>query len=387
MMELFDRQDKEDDYQGVPQGSRTELEQVTREIYQQQMKHRFFVIFHNGSNEEIDLASLCGFALSGYSTNKVLWTFQGRFRLKPRAEIDTAMKSTGTTDTFFSALPGHGGVPQAQLWSYLVQKEASEVAETCKINTGPRGVIVHPEQVAECFLYLLRLCCRGGHHSIDYNWATHGANYWICDGIIMQQLQQGHDGEVGDDGLWRAAEAIQSEVLLDAYYHQYLPSSPLARFVESKPCWSSPNYGFNEIPGGAAIPNGDMFFQHCFDKLRVLKLSWCTFSIQSPPFLCCHSLRFLWLDHCQDTGNNDTDTARIEEDVRRCFQRLWVLVMHNTKCDQILSAQMLDLMTQLRELIVMGAQDWDMGQLHGRLPNIRKLRITNSDGDEQDGAS
>ena len=137
-------------------------------------------------------------------------------------------------------------------------------------------------------------------------------------------------------------------------------------------------YGFNDIPGGAAIPNGDMFFQHCFDKLRVLKLSWCTFSIQSPPLLCCHSLRFLWLDHCQDTGNNDTDRARMEEDVRRCFQRLWVLVMHNTKCDQILSAQTLDLMTQLRELIVMGAQDWDLGQLHGRLPNIRKLRITNS---------
>ena len=68
----------------------------------------------------------------------------------------------------------------------------------------------------------------------------------------------------------------------------------------------------------------------------------------------------------------------MEEDVRRCFQRLWVLVVSHTKCDQILSAQMLDLMTQLRELIVMGAQDWDLGQLHGRLPNIRKLRITNS---------
>ena len=158
VMELFDRQDEEDDYQGVPQGSRAGLEQVTREIYQhvlqQQMKHRFFVIFHNGSNEEIDLASLCGFTLSGYSTNKVLWTFQGRFRLKPRAEIDTAVNSTGTTDTFISASSRYEGrVPQAQFWSYLVQKEASEVAETCKINTGPSGVIVQPEQVAECFLY------------------------------------------------------------------------------------------------------------------------------------------------------------------------------------------------------------------------------------------
>ncbi|RLN36075.1 hypothetical protein C2845_PM03G21760 [Panicum miliaceum] len=126
-----------------------------------------------------------------------------------------------------------------------------------------------------------------------------------------------------------------------------------------------------------AIPNADMFFQHCSDKLRVLKLSRCTFSIQSPPFLCCHGLRFLWLDNCQDTGNN-TDGARMEEDARRCFQRLWVLDVRYTNCDQILSAQTLDLMTQLRELVVMGAQGWDMGQLHGRLPSIRKLRITNS---------
>jgi len=35
-------------------------------------------------------------------------------------------------------------------------------------------------------------------------------------------------------------------------------------------------------------------------------------------------------------------------------------------------------MTQLRELNVMGAQDWDIGQLQGQLPNIRKLRVTKS---------
>ncbi|RLM85888.1 hypothetical protein C2845_PM04G04390 [Panicum miliaceum] len=69
----------------------------------------------------------------------------------------------------------------------------------------------------------------------------------------------------------------------------------------------------------------------------------------------------------------------MEEDVRRCFQGLWVLDVRYTNCDRILSAQTLDLMTQLRELVVMGAENWDMGQLHGRLlPNIRKLRKTNS---------
>jgi hypothetical protein len=44
------------------------------------------VIFHNGSNEEIDLANF-GFPLSQYLDNKVLWTFQGRFRLYPRNKV------------------------------------------------------------------------------------------------------------------------------------------------------------------------------------------------------------------------------------------------------------------------------------------------------------
>jgi len=38
----------------------------------QKLNCRFLVIFHNGSGEEIDLASLYGFPLFGFSTNKVL---------------------------------------------------------------------------------------------------------------------------------------------------------------------------------------------------------------------------------------------------------------------------------------------------------------------------
>nr|CAB3504086.1 unnamed protein product [Digitaria exilis] len=100
VMELFNREDEEDDFKGVPLGSRTELPQVLRAMYQHihKLNRRFLVIFHNGSNEEIDLASFCGFPLSGYSANKVLWTFQGRFRLKPRTKVDKAMASIETTD-------------------------------------------------------------------------------------------------------------------------------------------------------------------------------------------------------------------------------------------------------------------------------------------------
>jgi hypothetical protein len=256
-----------------------------------------------------------------------------------------------------------------ELWAYLVHQEASEIAAAaaCKMNTGGLGILDQPEQVAECFLYMLQLCCRGSQFT-GYDVATRGTSYWICD-------KQG----AATDGLWRAADALQRELRLDVDYHQYLPSSPLAWSVESKPYWSSPTHGFTWILAGA-IPNGDMF-RHYSDKLSVLKLSRCSFSFHSPPFLSCHSLRFLWFDHCQDTGISagEAEAAGRDEDVvRRCFQRLWVLDVRYTSCDQILSPQMLDLMTQLRELNVMGAQGWDMGQLQGRLPNVHKLRVTKS---------
>ncbi|KAF7076955.1 hypothetical protein CFC21_081555 [Triticum aestivum] len=61
-----------------------------------------------------------------------------------------------------------------------------------------------------------------------------------------------------------------------------------------------------------------------------------------------------------------------------CFQSLWVLDLRHPDCDQILSARVMDLMIQLRDLNVMGARNWDMSHLQGRLHNIRKLRVTKS---------
>jgi hypothetical protein len=55
-----------------------------------------------------------------------------------------------------------------------------------------------------------------------------------------------------------------------------------------------------------------------------------------------------------------------------------VLDVRYTCSDHILSAQMMDFMTQFRELNVIGVENWDIGQLKGRLPNIRKLQVTKS---------
>ncbi|TVU41918.1 hypothetical protein EJB05_15477, partial [Eragrostis curvula] len=308
VMEMFDKQEEEDDFRGVAQYSRTEVEHVTRVMYQhiQKLNRRLLVIFHNGSSEEIDLASLCGFPLSGYSINKMLWTFQGRFRLKPRSKVDSALKSAGTTDAFLSAT---SHIPYSHdLWYYCVREEADKLVAAFKINTDPQGVISqHAQVLVECFMYMLELC-RIRHQSIYYDLATHSANYWICDGVINQPRlgETGIGAYDGDDGLWRTTEALQCEMQLDAEYHQDLLPLHLA---------SSTTCG---------------------------------------------------------AGTED-------DDIRRCFQRLWVLdVRYTVGCDKILSAQMMDIMTHLRELNVMGAQGWDIGQLQGRLPNIRKLRVQKS---------
>lgn len=401
VMEMFDWQDEEDDIHGVAQDSRLEIPQVRGAMFRRikELNHRFLVIFHNGSSKEIDLSSF-GFPISEYYDNMVLWTFQGRFRLYPRMKVGSALHNSAgtaeTTDVFASAsyLDLEGRDPQ-ELWSILVHREAAEVAEN---NTR-----IHTAQVAECFfLHMLKLCCMGYNLKTDYDLATHACNYWLCEGI-MQQLQLGALGDTcivdsdtdGDEESWITADSLQREIQLDVDYyncnHQYFPSH-LVRYGKTMPCWSSP-YGFMLVPVGA-IPNADMLLKD-FNNLTVLKLSRRTFSFSSPPFLYYHKLKFLWLDHCEDQEVSNTagfpneekkistenraskEAADIQQ--RRCFfQKLWVLDVRYTCCDWILSTPMMDLMTQLRELNVMGAQDWDMGQLHGRLPNIRKLRATKS---------
>ncbi|KAK3139848.1 hypothetical protein QOZ80_5AG0391480 [Eleusine coracana subsp. coracana] len=378
VMEMFDKQDEDDDYRGLDQGSRLRIPQVQRAMHQriQDLNCRFLVIFHNGSNEEIDLASF-GFPLSEYLDNKVLWTFQGRFRLYPKIKIREALrKSTATnkTDVFILACKPDERDPQ-EFWPVLVCQEAAEVAQQSMMASIIRGIGI--DQLAQSFiLHMLKLCCIGHHFMLDYDLATQADNYWICDGIL-HQLQLGDDDE-----LWQAADAFKREILLDVdhykYNHQYFPSY-LLRYANSKPHWTWPPYEFLPIPA-SAIPNADMFQD--FNKLSVLKLSHRTFNFSSPPYVHCHNLKFLWLDNCHDDQEEMNKLVRplgaAGTTLQRCLGGLLVLHILDTCCDKILSVQMMDLMTQLRELNVIGAQDWDMGHLRGRLPSIRKLRVTKS---------
>uniref|UniRef100_A0ACD5TAZ7 Uncharacterized protein n=3 Tax=Avena sativa TaxID=4498 RepID=A0ACD5TAZ7_AVESA len=370
VMEMFDKQDEEDDFAGLDQGSRGEIEQVFTEIYQTIHNHKFLLILHNGSNDEIDIFNF-GLYLYGYANSKMLWTFRGRFRLDPKV-MDNVKKNT-TTHVLLSA--SRDGRDPKELWSYLVRHEAAQLCHG----------IIDSAVAAECVLYMLKQCCIGSH-IIDYDWAIHTTNYWVCNGIIA----------LSDiDRAWKVGDVLQREVhmlnidsRLTNDEATIMLSSHLVRSAERMPyCISTTTCGFVQSHSGVILEN--MFERS--HGLSVLKLSWCTFSLSLPPFLYCHSLRFLWIEHCQDhITRSSSDHCHIDADKEEleldnsttrswpCFQSLWVLDLRYTDCDWILSAQVMDLMTQLRVLNVTGAKNWDMSHLRGRLHNIRKLRITKS---------
>nr|XP_051195893.1 uncharacterized protein LOC127308976 isoform X2 [Lolium perenne] len=373
VMEIFDKQDEEDDFNGLDQGSRAEIAQISTEIYQTMQNLRFLVILHNGGNQEIDIFN-SGLSLYEYANSKMLWTFRGRFRLDPKV-IDNVKKST-TTDVLFSASRDRRD-PQ-ELWSYLVRHEAAQV------SWNKHGhAIIDSAIAAKCVSYMLKQSWIGSH-IIDYNWDIHASNYWICDGIITLE---------GIDQAWKVGNALQQEVQLLLDMDGRLNndesrlmtfSAQLASSAEVVPYWmSTTTCGFVLSPSGAILDN---MFQHSH-MLGVLKISRCAFSFSSPPFLCCHSLRFLCLEYCQDlrTRSCQSDADKQEKELDKspiesweCFQSLWVLDVRYTDWDQILSTEMIDLMTHLRELNVIGAKNWDMSHLRGRLCNIRKLRVKKS---------
>ncbi|XP_045085455.2 uncharacterized protein [Aegilops tauschii subsp. strangulata] len=376
VMEMLDKQDEEDDFNGLDQGSRTEIAQVVREIYQTTQNHRFLVILHNGSSEEIDIFDF-GLSLDRYANSKILWTFQGRFRIAPK--MTDSVKKSRTTDVILSASSGERD--PREHWFYLVREEAAQVA----FNKHGH-CIIDPGIATNCVLYALILSWFGLRIN-DYDWANHSSNYWVCDGVIAL---------TDIDKAWQVGNVLQHEVPLlhintrlnkdeSAVMASYHP----ARSAELMPYWTTTTtstFGFVVSPCGV-IPNNTFRHSH---RLGVLKLSRCAFSFSSPPFLYCQGLRFLWLDHCQDlptrstTDHHHTEADKEDEldsnttSLWECFRSLWVLDLRCTDCDWILSARMMDLMTQLRELNVMGAENLDMSHLRGRMRNIRKLRVTKS---------
>uniref|UniRef100_A0A452XBE8 Disease resistance protein At4g27190-like leucine-rich repeats domain-containing protein n=2 Tax=Aegilops tauschii subsp. strangulata TaxID=200361 RepID=A0A452XBE8_AEGTS len=355
VMDIFDRQDEEDNFSGIDEGSRAEIVFIGKEIHQVLTSHKCLVIFHNGSNDMVNL-NASGILQGDFFDTKVLWTFRGRFRLSPgiSEKADDSHLFICSEDLGYK-------------WNLLLKEEAREIdGYTDKLG----------ETVEECCLYLLALNSQGGN-IMDYNWATHASSYWVCDEIIQ--------GGQGDES-WEVAAALHKQINTEDYSSNTLPSfghelkNPPKRWVLSKENSVVPPESTSFFLAAVAsesdpplrpLPNA-MFHQS--NKLRVLKLCRCTFNFSSPPFHCCHKLRFLGLDSCQDL--QPEQDKKQDRQTMDFFKSLWVIDICNTDWDLPSSPEIIEKMAaNIREVHIKKGRIWCHSFAWRQLHNLHKLRV------------
>ncbi|KAE8769232.1 hypothetical protein D1007_59175 [Hordeum vulgare] len=385
-MDLFDKQDEEDDFSGVDKSSRAEIPDVGRLIFNRTMGRTLLVIFQNGSDDEIDFGNF-GIPIFDWSGNMIVWTFQGSFRLdrsiKDKVKsahiyLSVSIISYGKKFSFYKASLTNNEILK------LLHEEASQVLHD-----------INPSLITDCWLYL---CLFYFDHDnlIDYYEYAHASNYWVCDGIIPGE------GSVPWETGQRVHEAIRLEYLHTKKNRTLFHWSPVDLLEEKKKsAWISvtsknvKNQVIPTVPEDATsyfltLEKSDRLTalpKHLFHqsiKLCVLRLSCCTFSFASPPFICCRNLKFILLDSCRAEDVDlidDIDKKHVIE--WEFLKSLWVLDIRDTNWDWILSPSKMVLMTELRELNLkaVGASScvWDMSKLELTwLCNLQILRVIDS---------
>lgn len=381
VMAIFDQCNEDDDFNGTDQGSRGVISHIRREIFRKLVNNTFVVVFHNGSRRYIDLYE-CGVPVISLMSNKVLWTWHGRFRLGLELEDGEQEKMKMQTDVDLRTSLG-SEFTDKELRRGLMREEAEEVAKC----TG----IVDPDYmdqnvVKQCFWYAFVVKGLASFSGIDLG--THVSSYWICDGILQGQ---------GDTSAWEIGDRLHRNMLLVTWdeiidnltdelypdtadfedkrweftthkellqdHARVLPPEATSFFLYAE---ESP---INTVP--VLLPVS--LFQHSqSSKLRVLHLSCCSFSFTSPPFLGCSQLRLLHLDHCTDMTVQEHPS---NENIL-CFHKLWVLSLTHTEWYWLLSEKMKRSMVDLRELNVEGVKYGSVSDLCRGSLSLVMLRVT-----------
>nr|BAK01867.1 predicted protein [Hordeum vulgare subsp. vulgare] len=370
VMAIFDQQDEEDDFSGIDEGSRGVIEDIRTEIFIKLASSRFVVIFHNGSDEYIDLYE-CGVPVISFLSIKVLWTWHGRFEPDFHYSRSTEYDMESHTDVMVNYF--HDDCIRDE----AILEESKEIAAYIGIPEPYMNHII----VEKCIQYADAL-----KHCSMFNWENWASNYFVCDGIIQGQ---------GDTSAWGVADAVQRNISTKWLYsgsddvirrhmqcrlhdrlalveHKkgLLPDDIGMVLSEATSCFILPDYNYYYYQL-ATIP--DCIFQHSHSsKLRVLHLRCCSFSFESPPFLCCSKLRFLQLYSCT---NILSDKHPSHNEDMSCFHKLWVLHLWDTNWYQLLSEEMMNFMADLRELRVELVKGWSISDLHGKFPSLVKVQV------------
>lgn len=355
VMATLDGQDVEDDFNGVDEGSRAEMVDVTREIYRTIMNLTCLVIFHNGSDSTVDFSNF-GFPQVDWFPCIVLWTFRGRLRLNP--EVKDKVDSS------------HLYIYQPITWGFdsdtakLILDEATEIVKSIQHKQS-----ITPTIAAKCISYILWLNNEEGGGTMDYNWTTHASNYWVCDGII-------EEGQSDDS--WELSTALHQQIRLEDCSYQTINFRGHEHTEHWKSVIEDPSNieegtssYFLSAKNGLSLP--PKMFQQSY-RLRVLKLSGCNFSFYSPPFCCCHSLRFLGLDKCKDQPQEEEDKQT--RPTTKYLHSLWVLDVRNMDWElDLLQDSIEQMAVNIREIHVKNGRIWRSNLAWGQLQNLRKLRV------------
>ncbi|KAM0852612.1 hypothetical protein ACQ4PT_051627 [Festuca glaucescens] len=385
VMAILDKQEEEDDFKGVDESSRNEMDSVSLVIDQTLSATKFVMFFLNGSDNEIDVGLFGIPRFARYGNNIMLWTFT-RSSLTTHQHNKKAgeLRYTHGHWDFFISINSFG----SSNFLGLLHQHAATI-----VDHGLGMQDINPTMVAECLLYGLFLCYNF-HIATKLDWLSHASNYWICDAIIKGDRARDISNTLHGQISWECDAYLIDEVLKK--YMQYMEPPFLVVkdvdvYKEGPYRWISVTSRNMEICGLQTIPatTSSLFlaferFNHSSilsnglfensSKLGVLVLCSCAFNFASPPFRRCQSLRFLGLDHCttskigEEENHNHTEWA--------CLYNLLVLDLRYTDWDEILSEEKMSLMTNITELNIEGVRCWQYTtQLQGRLPNLQRLRI------------
>ncbi|CAL5058722.1 unnamed protein product [Urochloa decumbens] len=385
-MAMFDKQDEVDDFNGVDQDSRDVLRSVSTAIDQKLGHRKFIMIFLNGGKDEVDVSR---FGINPeYRDHTIIWTFN-RLYLTIREDHIEIKRKLRYTDIFVLVNRTANGLTSSEFCAVLREVAANIVARhPCTHN-------INLTMVMECCLYELFMQY-SFHRATSFAWAAHAPNYWMCDGIIKEDGKKEICRSTLHQEIHWECDASRLDLVFEGLMKD--PEAPFfivkddISFLEMRPCrWicvtskdlvrihvdiktrfkmaSSLFVALEESAKPPCLPNG--FLKHC-SNLCVLALSHCAFSFVSPPFLRCHKLRFLGLDHC-----SHDNTSEAEDNANwKCLQNLWVLDLRYTEWDDILSKEKMNIMANLREVNIEGYMCWQLIAIfHRRLLYLQRLRI------------
>ncbi|CAL5009574.1 unnamed protein product [Urochloa decumbens] len=406
-MAKIDEQDDEDDFNGVDCGSRDVIREVSAMIFQTLMESRFMMVFLNGSNDEVDLRE---FGIPEYH-GLIIWTFRRSF--VTMHQIDgisfQEFRHRGRTELFI-----HIPYKPTHLSDSDLNALFSKVAANDIVARYPFMPEINLTMVIYCCCYSFFLH-RISRSTIVWDWAPHAPNFWICDGIIQEgdrtrEISNALGSEISFDGDYSMLDNVFARIMQSlGTYHLTIEGEDDDKidkyeerpyrwiFVTSKKKIVQDNMknilaratsiflAFSRTIGTPSLPNA--LFKQC-SKVRVLILSCCAFSFESPPFLHCHTLRFLGLYHCTDDDATEPQGG-VCTTKWAFLKSLWAITLYYTDWAEILSKEHLELMENLMELDIEGVRwsQWTGHQLQKRLSCLQRLRIIRSMFDKAETSS